>query len=230
MVNYGMLAASRPLDISLDRRQVLKSLGYRSDSEPSPRIASLVDEYIENARQLLEPRHAYAITNVEWVHDSVAIVGGSTIFQSRVIARLLERCSMVAVFLVTIGNRLEETACRLAEDGLILQSYVLDAIGSEAVEEVAQYVEDMTRETARADGLVIGKRVSPGYCDWDISQQNEIFKMLDATSLGVQLTDQCLMVPQKSISGIIGIGPPEGKVDEYNPCKTCTRQNCLGRR
>jgi hypothetical protein len=225
-----MLVTSRPLEISVDKRRVLRTLGYRDECEPSARISSLIDEYLEHAHQLIEPSHSYVIKNVESVRGSAAVVGGSAVFQSQVIARLVERCSMVAVFLVTIGSHLEETACRLAEDGLILQSYVLDAIGSEAVERVAEYVQDMTRETARADGLVISKRVSPGYCDWDIAQQTAIFEAVNSDSIGVQLTEQCLMIPQKSVSGIIGIGPPEGKVDEYNPCKTCDRPNCLGRR
>jgi len=46
---------------------------------------------------------------------------------------------------------------------------------------------------------------------------------------GIRLTEQCLMLPQKSISGIIGIGPCN-KVENYNPCKTCDKQDCVGRR
>ncbi len=37
------------------------------------------------------------------------------------------------------------------------------------------------------------------------------------------------MIPRKSISGIIGIGS-NGNVQDYNPCKTCEKHDCLGRR
>jgi len=45
---------------------------------------------------------------------------------------------------------------------------------------------------------------------------------------GVKLTDGCLMIPRKSISGIIGIGPIE--IEKYNPCNTCDKLDCVGRR
>ena len=38
------------------------------------------------------------------------------------------------------------------------------------------------------------------------------------------------MIPQKSISGIIGIGPCDDTVGNYNPCNTCKKQDCVGRR
>ena len=83
---------------------------------------------------------------------------------------------------------------------------------------------------ARADGFVISRRFSPGYCDWDVSQQKMIFEAVNADSIGVHLTDECLMIPKKSISGIIGIGHSEGGLEDYNPCTTCDKRDCLERR
>jgi hypothetical protein len=51
---------------------------------------------------------------------------------------------------------------------------------------------------------------------------------MDGNSMGVRLTKECLMLPRKSVSGVIGIGPREMK--NYNPCKTCNKRDCLGRR
>ncbi|MFC2000287.1 vitamin B12 dependent-methionine synthase activation domain-containing protein [Chloroflexota bacterium] len=225
-----MLVTREQLDIEIDRRRVLRNLGYSDEGEPSAAISSLVNEYMENAHQLIEPAYSYVIRNVDAVRGSIAVVEEPVIFESQVIARLLERCSMVAVFLVTIGRHLEETAGRLADDDLILQSYVLDAIGSDAVEIVVDYVQDQTRQVAHDDGFVISRRFSPGYCDWDVSQQKVIFQAVNAASIEVLLTDECLMIPKKSISGIIGIGPSEGGLEYYNPCTTCDRRDCVGRR
>jgi cobalamin-dependent methionine synthase I len=136
----------------------------------------------------------------------------------------------VAIFLVTIGKYLEETAFQLARDGLILQATVLDAIGSDAVEKVADFAQDRIKEVAKARGLVTSRRFSPGYCDWNIGQQRMLFYALTGNTVGIRLTGECLMIPQKSISGIIGIGPSIDNVENYNPCKTCTKQDCPGRR
>ena len=225
-----MLVTSERLNIDLDRKRILRAIGYCNDSEPSSSISTLVNEYIENAHQLIVPMHSYIIKNVEAIRGPYAIIDDSIVFKSEVIANLLERCCMVAIFLVTIGSHLEETAAQLADDGLILQSYVLDAIGSEAVEKVADYVHNMTNKMANDDGFVSSRRFSPGYCDWDISQQKILFKAVNGDSIGVYLTEQCIMMPQKSISGIIGIGPPEGELEDYNPCVACDKNRCVGRR
>ena len=218
------------IDIEIDKKQVCHYTGYDADYKLSARISSLIDDYAENAHHLINPSYSYIIRDVEWARGSISFVEGSIIFKSRVIGRLLEHCHQVALFLVTIGEYLEETAYRLARDGRMLQATVLDAVGSDAVEKLAEFVQDRIREVANTGGLVTSQRFSPGYCDWNIGQQRMLFWALSGNTLGIRLTGECLMVPQKSISGIIGIGPSSEDVEDSNPCKTCEKQDCSGRR
>jgi len=223
-----MLATKNRIDI--DKQQVLHSIGYDTDCKLSTRIASLIDDYVGNVHHLVEPSYSCVIRDINMVQDSRVVIEGSIVFESKVIAPLLEQCEKAAVFMVTIGEHLEETAYRLAEEGLIVQATVLDAVGSVAAEEVANFVQGRVREIANDQGLVISQRFSPGYCDWDISQQRMVFWAVNGDSMGIHLTDGCLMIPHKSISGIIGIGPRDGNVENYNPCKTCDKHDCQGRR
>jgi len=217
--------------IDIDRQQVLHNIGHGADCKLSARIASLINENVESAYQLIEPSYSCVIRDIEWVQRPHVVVEASIAFRSEVIARLLEQCEKVAVFLVTIGGRLEEMAHQLAEDGLILQATVLDAIGSVAAEKVADFVQGRIAEIANERGLIISPRFSPGYCDWDIGQQRTVFEIVNGDSVEVSLTDGCLMLPRKSISGIVGIGSPSGNVESYNHCKTCDRKyDCPGRR
>jgi hypothetical protein len=218
------------VDIEIDKKQVCQYIGYDDDQHLSARISSLIDDYAEHAHSLINPLFSYVIKDVEWARGSISLIEGSVIFKSRIIARLLEHCPQVAIFVVTIGKYLEETAWQLAKDGLILQATVLDAIGSDAVEKVADFAQDRIKEVAKAQGLVISRRFSPGYCDWNIGQQRMLFYALTGDTVGIRLTGECLMIPQKSISGIIGIGPSKADVEDYNPCRTCRKKNCPGRR
>ena len=221
-----MVAISNLIDIN--SQQILHNIGYCAGCVPSARIKSLINEYAENTRNLIEPSYSYVVRGINLVQGSRVVIEGSVTFHSEVIARLLEQCEKVAVFLATIGNRLEEMACHLAEDKLVLQAAVLDAIGSDVAETVANFVQDRIGEVASTQGLCISQRFSPGYCDWDISQQKMVFRAMNGDTAGIRLTEGCLMLPQKSVSGIIGIGP--GDVENYNPCKTCDKQDCRGRR
>lgn len=214
--------------LDIDRQQVLQNIGYETEGKLSPRIESLVNEYLENARHLIEPSYICVIRDIKLVRGTRIVIEGPMVFQSEVIARLLEQCEKAAIFLVTIGSHLEEMACRLAKDGLLLQATVLDTIGSVAVEKLADFVQSRVDKAARAQGLHISRRFSPGYCDWDISQQKRVFRAVNGDSIGVRLTEGCQMLPCKSMSGIIGIGPR--KVESYNPCITCDKYDCVGRR
>ena len=223
-----MVAISNRLNI--DRQQVLHNIGYGTNCKLSTRIASLIDDYVENVHHLIEPSYSCVIRDINMVQDSRVVIEGSIVFENQVIASLLEQCEKAAVFMVTIGEHLEETAYRLAEEGLIVQAMVLDAVGSVAAEEVADFVQGRIGEVARAQGFCISQRFSPGYCGWDIEQQNMVFRAVDGDSVGIHLTDGCLMIPRKSISGIIGIGLCNNNVEHYNPCKTCDKHDCQGRR
>lgn len=213
---------------NINTEGVFRDIGYAAGHQPSARMVSLVSEYAENAHNLIEPSYSHIIRGIESVQGARSFIEGSVVFESEVIARLLEQCNEVAIFALTIGSYLEETVAQLAKDGLILQAAVLDAVGSGATEKLADFVQEQIGEMARAQGLTISRRFSPGYCDWDVSQQKMVFRALPGNSPSVSLTAGCLMIPRKSISGIIGIGPRE--VENYNPCKTCDKQDCVGRR
>ena len=86
-----MLVAGKSAITTIDRRQIWRNIGYRAASEPPGRISSLIDEYIENTDQLIEPGYSYVIKNIESVRGDVVNVGDSIVFESEVIARLLER-------------------------------------------------------------------------------------------------------------------------------------------
>ena len=216
--------------LNIDVSHVLGNIGYDTEQEPTARIMSLVNEYVENAYHLIEPSYTCVIRDVNLVWGSHVFIEGTITLKSEVVAQLLKKCGRVAIFALTIGGHVEETVSRLAEDGLILQASVLDAIGSVAVESLADFGQGRISELARSQGLGISRRFSPGYCDWSVDQQKAIFRALDGSVAGVQLTDGCLMLPQKSISGIIGIGAKGKRVESYNPCKKCDKVDCRGRR
>jgi len=223
-----MLAINNQIDI--DSQQVLSQIGYGDDYEPSARIASLVNDYIENYHDLVEPSYSYAVRDIVSVQGDCVTIEDSITFEGKIIAGLLKECEKVAMFVLTIGNHLEEMVGHLAENGLILQATVLDAVGSGAAEKLAVFVENRVNKIAMSQGLIASRRFSPGYCDWELNQQKVVFRAMNGDSAGVRLTEGCLMIPRKSISGIIGIGHCASNIENYNPCHSCKKQDCPGRR
>ena len=143
--------------LNIDRQQVLSHIGYCDDYEPSFRIKSLVNDYIENYPNLIESSYSYTIRDIGSIHKNYVSIGDSVILKSKVIARLLEQCEKIVIFVLTIGNHLEEMVAYLAENGLVLQATVLDAIGSDATEQLAVFVEERIRNIASSLGLSISR-------------------------------------------------------------------------
>ncbi|MFC2070583.1 vitamin B12 dependent-methionine synthase activation domain-containing protein [Chloroflexota bacterium] len=225
-----MIQDIREQILTIDRNQLLNQIGYDDSYQMSSKIKSLVDGYLDNYHNLIESSFSYVIKDIESIQESQIILEDSIILQSSILARLLERCEQTVIFALTIGNHLEDMTAYLADNGHVLQATVLDAIGSNATEQLAFYVEDVIGKLVGYNGLVISRRFSPGYCDWDVSQQEMIFRALQEEPIDIRLTEEYLMLPRKSISGIIGIGSSNNAIESYNPCSTCQATDCPGRR
>jgi len=198
--------------ITIDRNTVCRRLGYRGHT-PLMSILPLVDSQIARAHKLIKPVYTYKLKAIEDIHEEQVFMAGSLVLTSKIVSYVLSDCRWAAVFLVTIGSDLGEEMSKLMKKGDILEALILDAIGSEAVEQACFKVQGAVKERAGVNGCQATAAYSPGYCDWDVSQQKVLFQALDSTSLGVSLTESCMMVPEKSVSGIIGIG----KFDKTKP-------------
>lgn len=214
---------------SVEKKQVLSRIGYGDAENISSRIDSLVDDYIDNYHEFIMPSSACVYRDIGEVSAGHVRIGEVT-FESGILARLLQRCQRVAVFALTIGGYLEELVAYLSAEGMVLPATILDAVGSGAVEKLAGEIAAKIKHQAEAEGLVVSRRFSPGYCDWDITQQKKLFQLLNSNTAGVTLTQNMVMTPRKSISGIIGIGLPGRDIEKYNPCITCQKKDCPGRR
>ena len=104
----------------------------------------------------------------------------------------------------------------------------------EAVKQaVAEYREqqdilhDYLYKMEKKNNLTLTNRYSPGYCNWDVSEQYKLFSFFPKEFCGIKLSDSALMQPIKSVSGIIGAGRQVQK-REYR-CGICSQKNCIMR-
>ena len=103
---------------------------------------------------------------------------------------------------------------RLTDEGDMVRTFIADAIGSVIAEKCADQMEIAVQQSIDKLGWHHTNRFSPGYCGWHVS--------------GVRLTDSSLMLPIKSVSGIIGLGKEVRRLD-YT-CGLCNFEKCYKRR
>ena len=108
-----------------------------------------------------------------------------------------------------------------------LGGYIVDLLGSEIVEAGMDLMQgELEREMEKQDRR-ISNRYSPGHCGWLVDEQQKLFSFFPGNFCGVSLTDSSLMLPIKSVSGIIGIGK-DIKKKAYS-CQVCDVEDCLYR-
>ena len=172
---------------------------------------------IEEVRQWLCPQFCYQVVKELPSFD-----------MGKIILRQLRGSEAYALFVCTSGTEYEAYQQRLKEQGDMVRVFIADALGSVIAEKCADQMEATLQENIDKLGWHHTNRFSPGYCGWHVSQQQLLFPLFEGHTCGVQLTDSSLMVPIKSVSGIIGIGKKVRKLD-YT-CGLCDFQQCYKRK
>ncbi|MDH3217490.1 MAG: hypothetical protein OEN01_14605, partial [Candidatus Krumholzibacteria bacterium] len=138
----------------------------------------------------------------------------------------LHHIDQLAMCLVTIGERLEGEVQRQKEKGELGRALLFDAFGSAVAEATADAAETIIQGAVAERGLRCSQRFSPGYSGWRVDEQEWILPALDGQSLGVALTEGCMMCPRKSITFAMTIGDHPVEVRTANICDSCGAVNC----
>jgi hypothetical protein len=195
-----------------------------------PEIAAAMDDCLRVARHLAMPKIASSGKRVLSIRGgSVKIEGGLSI-SAPSLASYIRGSEYLHLFLVSIGSDLEDTATMLMESGEQLHGYLLDRIGSLAAESLAEGFEKKLRKIYEKKKMAVSMRFSPGYCDWPIEEQADLDKAVRFSRAGVRLTESCMMIPRKSISGIVGVGPKGLFKKNSSQCDICAQKECSYRR
>jgi len=95
---------------------------------------------------------------------------------------------------------------------------------SALAEEAAGLVHERIRSMTGQEGIPCSNRYSPGYCGWKVDEQQILFRLFPEHPLGVTLSDSSLMIPVKSVSGVVASGR-EVEYHDYS-CEGCTMKYC----
>lgn len=216
-----------PLGIIDDPAELLHFLGYGAGKARHRQPPDEVMRVCETGRAYLTPKASYAVYPAVSDGSREIRLGGIPIRGK--VASFLAGSAQVVVFVVTAGGAISARSRAAANSGNVLEAWALDALGSYAAEASANALSRYFEQRMRAPGAV-SQRYSPGYCGMGMSEQSALFQLVDTASIGVSLNEMSLMQPLKSVSGILGIGPPGAFAAARSPCELCQLGNCSMRR
>jgi cobalamin-dependent methionine synthase I len=76
-----------------------------------------------------------------------------------------------------------------------------------AIEALTRALRQRLGADARRRGFRLTGRLAPGFGDWPLDQQRTLFAAFAGRDLSVHLTEACVMLPRKSVTGVYGLIP-----------------------
>ena len=213
-------------DLTLDRNYLSFILGFPDGILPEP-FDQYVAEAFQKAESLSSIRGAFCFSEKsEFTNgNSHIMVDGIEFGIGKTVAKELRNANSVAFFVCTAGEGISGCSRELLKGDNPVMGYVLDMLGSMIVEAATDQLQNEIKEIANEQGLSITNRYSAGYCKWNVADQHKLFSFFPPNCSDISLTDSALMVPIKSVSGIIGLGK-EVKFRQYN-CDLCSQVDCF---
>lgn len=206
-----------PFDLNLKPLAKMARLEMRTDD--AREFEALVDE----ARRVARPKALYKECFVGQMGKDTVTIDNVT-FISRTLRMNLDKIGRVFAYVATCGQEVDQI--KIPPDNY-LKRFWLDTIKAVLLDFSIGHLRKLLDSKYK-----LGKtsHMNPGSGDanvWPIEQQKGLFALLGDVGnlIGVSLTDSCLMIPNKSLSGICF--PTE---IDFQACQLCRRENCADRK
>lgn len=205
------------IEFNPDPERFFKKMRLKPGSGQEELVLSLLNE----GRHLGRPRAIYTIAGIDQHLDDGVVLNGIRM-NSKVMAINLSAVHRVFPYLNSSGRELYDWT-QSKED--LLERFYAEEISQLALRTAEEFLLSYLKATYQ-----LGKTSSlnPGSLkDWPITAQRSLFQLLGdpLESIGVELTESMLMLPNQSVSGI-----RYSSETNFSNCELCPRENCSHRR
>ena len=219
MEGYRVETAKAPM------REILHFLGWRG-SAVEEKLAEEIREAAQEMEAQCEPRLIFRrLPLSEGKAQNAEFVP-----LGKDIEELLSDCPEMILMAATLGSACDRFLQRWQVKDPA-HALLLDAAASATIEAILDREEAELRKKARAEGLFLTDRFSPGYGDMPLSQGRKICEVLETGKrIGLAVSMSGIMIPQKSVTAVMGLCT-HPKPRRPGPCTTCNaRGHCQLRR
>lgn len=188
-------------------QKIYRRLGYNPDiTRVSGARKKETDQYIEEALSFLDLKGTSVILPIKENNGFQITLVSGIVFKSKNVAALVRDCQEMLVFAATAGEGIVAAIQENVAGKNITKSVVFDAVASEMVDgALAWIVEFLKQDLRRQNKVLIAKRFSAGYGDFSLKNQEIIYKILKLNTLGIRINEQCLLIPEKSVTAVSGV-------------------------
>lgn len=213
------------IELFVDNQDIIQLLRSKNSSVKGTKAKAPSTQLLQDIE--LMKKEAFELIETKAMYD----IFSSEILQPR---HLFERSKKTILAVCTISEKLEKKISTYMKEGKLTKGVILDAVASVAAEECASQLYDLILEENKEilQNNKYTARFSPGYCRWTIVEgQQLIFTLLPvAEKINVKLSSTSMMIPRKSVSFAINIGPNVEEDLGIKECEICEKYDCDYRR
>ena len=211
-----------------------EALRYFRAQAGDAQAEAAVDVAYEKLRDELQPRYTVKKfgcsigSEGDSTVPSVVKLDNGTVFRSKALAWYVGEATELFLFGATLGSRVDSALRRMALTS-VAEAGAGQAVAAALIE---TYCDDCCAELQKQlpEGKKLKWRFSPGYGDWALEEQKILFPVLDcAHTIGLTLTESCMMAPVKSVTAVMAIteADEEDKAEKNKNEKTFLKKfNC----
>ena len=226
-------------DINVDPAEYKRLLGYPKLRALDGRARELADEarawYAAHGKPWV---YAREVANVSVSGNAVQI--GGLQFVSKTLGNMLQKADAHGAILVAVsaGPEIEAEAKKAWEEEKPDEYFFLEMFGSAIVEHLTTQAGARLCAWAESHGQAVLPHYSPGYPEWDISQQRQLFNLIrqnktDGPLSMLEVLESGMLRPKKSLLAVFGLTHHIDRVRRITdliPCESCSFSPCQYRR
>lgn len=189
------------------RNQIYRRLGYiKGKTQISTPQIEEAEKYILDALFLIRLKGAGVRLPVRTREKGEVIIADDIVFRSNQLTLFLKGCREVVIMGATAGDDVMSAVQENSSGRNVTRSVVLDATASEMVDASLDWMMAyFNRSLRRENKRLLKKRFSAGYGDFLLENQRTIFHLLELHRIGVRITENFILIPEKSVTAVTGV-------------------------
>lgn len=193
--------------IALPRQKIYQRLGYHFQvTQISPKLKQQTDDYIDEAASLIHLQGTVVRLSIIDRGNGVIVLENGIRLVSNHLEVFLRDCDETLILGSTAGEAIMAAIRSDMAVDAITRAVVFDATASEMADGALDWLMDYTRRDLTREGkALLDRRYSAGYGDFALENQQTLYTVLKMKELGVMITPESLLLPEKSVTAVTGI-------------------------
>jgi hypothetical protein len=194
-----------PISVPVDK--VYSRLGRnRHINELAESQKKRIDEAIAAGFALCDLKGVWLRLKIIECDAGTVVLENNVVFESAALVKLLKKSTDVILFAATAGADIVENVSAVGMQGDGVRALVYDAVGSESADDAMNWMQGYLNQYFKRFGEQLTKRrFSAGYGDLSLDTQRVFYELLELEKLGIVITDECILRPEKTVTAIAGV-------------------------